>query len=249
MEQEDAQQATQTKSNFSAPVAIVIAGALIAGAIYFVGARGNGIVTAPPLKEKEVAGNTTELENLSSITSADHIYGNPNALVKVVEYSDMECPFCARFHSTMRQVIDEYGEDGQVAWIYRHFPLESIHSKARKEAIASECAAELGGNDAFWKFTNRFFELTPSNNQTDLDTVFSQIVREIGFNENKFNSCLVSGKHDKRVQDDIDNAAATGGNGTPWSIIVTKSGKKYPLSGAQPYVAVKQLVELALQDK
>ena len=228
-------------------MAIVIAGALIAGAIYFVGARGDNVATAP--QPKETADNTVELDNMSPVTSADHIYGNPNALVKVVEYSDMECPFCARFHSTMRQVIDEYGEDGQVAWIYRHFPLESIHSKARKEAIASECAAELGGNDAFWKFADRFFELTPSNNQTDLDTVFPQIVREIGLDKNKFDSCLDSGKYDKRIQDDIDNAAATGGNGTPWSIIVSESGKKYPLSGAQPYTAVKQLIELALQDK
>ena len=228
-------------------MAIVIAGALIAGAIYFVGARGDGVATAP--QPKETADNTVELDNMSPITSADHIRGNQDALVTIVEYSDMECPFCARFHSTMQQVVDEYGKNGQVSWIYRHFPLDSIHSKARTEAVATECAAELGGNDAFWKYLDRFLELTPSNNQTDINTVLPQIAREIGIDEARFTACVESDKYEKRVEDDYQNAIATGGNGTPWSIIVTKSGKKYPLSGAQPYASVKQLIEIGLRDK
>ena len=175
-------------------MAIVIAGALIAGAIYFVGARGDGVATAP--QPKETADNTVELDNMSPITSADHIRGNQDALVTIVEYSDMECPFCARFHSTMQQVVDEYGKNGQVSWIYRHFPLDSIHSKARTEAVATECAAELGGNDAFWKYLDRFLELTPSNNQTDINTVLPQIAREIGIDEARFTACVESDKYE-----------------------------------------------------
>ncbi len=246
MEQETAQSTIQTKNNLAVPVAIVIAGALIAGAVYW-GARGDSVAVAP--QPQAGAENTAGLENMNPVKDSDHIRGNPNALVKIVEYSDMECPFCKRFHSTMQQVMDEYGKDGKVAWVYRHFPLDSIHSQARTEAVASECANELGGNDAFWKYTDRFFELTPSNNQTNIATVLPQIAREIGLDETKFNSCLASKKYDKHIQDDLDNATATGGNGTPWSIIVTASGKKYPLSGAQPYEAVKQLIELALQEK
>jgi len=177
----------------------------------------------------------------------DHIRGNPAAPVTLVEYSDFECPFCKRFHPTMKQLVDE--SKGQLNWVYRHFPLDELHSKARKEAAASECAAELGGNDAFWKFADRFFELTPSNNRTDIDTVLPQIAGEIGLDKAKFASCLASGKFDQRVAEDLENAAATGGRGTPWSIIVSKSGKKYPLSGAQPYAAVKQIVDLARTQK
>jgi len=178
----------------------------------------------------------------------DHIRGNPAAPVTLIEYSDFECPFCKRFHVTMKQLMDEF--KGQLKWVYRHFPLDEIHPvKARKEAAASECAAELGGNDAFWKFTDRFYELTPSNNKTDIDTVLPQIAREIGLDAAKFASCLASGRHDRRVEEDLQNAYATGGRGTPWSIIVSKSGKMYPLSGAQLYATVKQLVELALQEK
>lgn len=179
---------------------------------------------------------------------SDHIRGNPAAPVTLVEYSDFECPFCKRFHVTAKQLVDESG--GRVRWVYRHFPLDELHPvKARQEAVASECAAELGGNDAFWKFADRFYELTPSNNKTDIDTVLPQIAREIGLDAAKFAACRASGRHDQRVQEDYQNAVATGGRGTPWSIVVSKSGKTYPLSGSQPYAAVKQLADLALQDK
>ena len=179
---------------------------------------------------------------------SDHIRGNPAAPVTLVEYSDFECPFCKRFHVTAKQLVDESG--GRVKWVYRHFPLDELHPvKARQEAVASECAAELGGNDAFWKFADRLYELTPSNNKTDIDSVLPQIAREIGLDAAKFAACRASGRHDRRVQEDYQNAVATGGRGTPWSIVVSKSGKTYPLSGSQPYAAVKQLADLALQDK
>jgi protein-disulfide isomerase len=177
----------------------------------------------------------------------DHIRGNPDAPVTLVEYSDFECPFCRRFHPTVKQVVEESG--GRVRWVYRHFPLDEIHSKARKEAVASECAAELGGNDAFWKFADRFFELTPSNNNTDIDTILPRIAGEIGLDKARFASCVASGRHDRRVAEDQQNAVASGGRGTPWVIIMSKSGKTYPLSGAQPYASVKQIVELAFQEK
>lgn len=247
MEQENTQQTTQIKNNLAVPIAIVIAGALVAGAVYL-GQRGDARDITPPTGiQQEEEELSTSLENMAPITSKDHIIGDPNALIKIVVYSDMECPFCKRFHSTMQQIMEEYGKDGKVAWIYRHFPLDSLHSKARTEAVASECANELGGNDAFWKYADRFFELTPSNNQTDIAAVLPQIALEIGLDETKFNSCLASKKYDKHIQDDLDNATATGGNGTPWSIVITANGKKYPLSGAQPYETVKQLVELGLQ--
>ncbi len=178
----------------------------------------------------------------------DHIRGDPAAPVALIEYSDFECPFCKGFHSTLKRLVDE--SKGQVKWVYRHFPLEELHpAKARKEAVASECAAEVGGNEAFWKFADRFFELTPSHNRTDIDKVLPQIASEIGVDRARFASCLASGRHDRRVADDIQEAVATGGRGTPWSLVVSRSGKTYPLSGAQPYAAARQLVELALENK
>lgn len=201
--------------------------------------------TAAEQERKELAARATALRPVSA--DRDHIRGNADAPVTLIEYSDFECPFCKRFHPTVKRLVDE--SKGQVRWVYRHFPLDQLHSKARKEAAASECAAELGGNDAFWKFADRFYELTPSNNGTDVDTVLPRIARDIGLDPTKFAACLASGKHDKRVAEDQQNALATGGNGTPWTLIVSKSGKSYPLSGAQPYASLRQIVDLALREK
>jgi len=233
---------TVQKNNLAVPLAIVIAGALIAGALYFGMAGAKTETVAQPGAEQF----TGDLEEMRPVAGDDHIRGNPNADIVIVEYSDFECPFCKRFHETMKQVSTEYGDT--VAWVYRHFPLDQLHSKARAEAVAAECANELGGNDAFWKYTDRFFELTPSNDRTNIDVVLPQIAKEIGLDGAKFASCLESGKYDAHIEGDVQNATATGGNGTPWSIVVTKSGKKYPLSGAQPYEAVKQLIDLALKE-
>lgn len=180
---------------------------------------------------------------LAAITDKDHIRGNRNAKVTVVEFSDTECPFCKRFHPTMNQVIDTYGD--KVAWVYKHFPLDSIHSKARKEAEASECAAELAGNDGFWKYLDRLFEITPSNDGLDL-ALLPKIAEDIGINRNKFEDCLNSGRKADIVAKHLAEAQAAGGNGTPYSIIVA-GDEKIPVSGALPFAQLKAMIDPLVQ--
>lgn len=225
------------------PAAVLLGALFVAGAIYW--GDGNVGLNRGPADTSQAAAQEA-LENIAPVTVEDHIRGNPDAEVLIVEYSDTECPFCRRFHETMQQVMAEYGPTGQVAWVYRHFPLDSLHAKARAEAVALECANELGGNDAFWKYADRLFEVTPSNDGLDLAEL-PRIAGFIGLDTAAFSSCLTSGRYDAHVEADLQNAMATGGNGTPWSIIVTKSGEKYPLSGAQPYEAVQQAIETALK--
>ena len=226
----------------SVPLAIVFAGLLIAGAVLYTG-RGNsgaGVAKQPTVQADP------SLDNMRPVSDKDHIRGNPKAEVFVVEYSDTECPFCKQFHKTMKEVINEYGDKGKVAWVYRHFPLDQLHSKARNEAVALECANELGGNDKFWEYTDRIYEVTPANNGLD-PAELPKIAAFVGLDIQKFNTCLASGKYDKKIEDDVQNATAIGGRGTPWSVVVSKNGKKYPLSGAQPLASVKQLLETALK--
>lgn len=231
-------------SSLSTPIAIVIAGTLIAAAVYM-GTSNNGTANAP---QPQVAPQQSgDLEAMKPVSSNDHIRGNPGAPVKIVEYSDTECPFCKRFHTTMQQVMDEYKEDNKVAWVYRHFPLDQLHPKARKEAEATECAAELGGDDKFWSYLDRLMEITPANNGLD-PAELPKIAQYVGLDSALFNECLSSGKYAQKIEEHVQDAVATGGNGTPWSIVVGKNGKKYPLSGAQPYESVKQLIEIALKD-
>ncbi|MCX6753739.1 MAG: thioredoxin domain-containing protein [Candidatus Nomurabacteria bacterium] len=84
----------------------------------------------------------------------DHLLGNPDAPIVVIEYSDYECPYCKAFHATMDQIVK--GSNGNVAWIYRHWP---IHQGSLEKLIAAECVATLKGNDAFWKYTDLLFGL------------------------------------------------------------------------------------------
>ena len=235
------------KSSFAVPMAIIIAGALVAGALYF--NRGSGENGAQNnLAVKDNAVETAKENNVKAISSADHIRGNPNAKVKVIEFSDPECPFCKRFHDTMNKIIGEYGKSGQVAWVYRHFPLDAIHSKARKESEALECANEQGGGAKFWEYIDRLFEVTPSNDGLDLAEL-PKIAEYIGLDKAKFNQCLESGKYAKRVADDLADGVNSGAQGTPYSVVVAANGKKFVINGAQPYENVKAVIEQALAEK
>ena len=91
--------------------------------------------------------------NLKPVTEADHYLGDINAPIKLIEFSDFQCPYCSRVHPTLQQLVDDY--NGQVVWIYRHYPLDQLHPYSRTAAEASECAAE---QDMFWEYADALFE-------------------------------------------------------------------------------------------
>lgn len=117
-------------------------------------ALGKSSGTTPPQKIKKLEAD--QAAKLPKIKSTDHVRGNRNAKVFLIEYSDFQCPYCKRFHPTAQQVLKNYAED--VAWVYRHYPLDQIHPYARPAAVASECVTEIGGEEAFWKFADAVFE-------------------------------------------------------------------------------------------
>lgn len=187
---------------------------------------------------------SANLDALPKVTEKDHIRGSKDAQILLVEYSDLECPFCKRFHPTMQQVLKEYGD--KVAWVYRHFPLDQIHSKADKEAEAIECAGELGGNDGFWNLTDKIFEVTPSNNGLDLATL-PDLASQVGLDKDVFKRCLDSGKYAKHVEEDYKSGIKVGINGTPGTVIVARNGKKELIPGALPFEQVKQEIDALLK--
>ena len=231
------------KGFLTVPIAIIIAGAIIAVAIVY----STGRKAVQPTDGGDVpAAGSGSADKIKAVSSKDHLLGDPKAPVKLVEFSDTECPFCKRFHDTMHQVVNEYGD--KVAWIYRHFPLDQLHSKARKEAEATECANELGGNEKFWVYIDRLFEITPSNNGLDLAEL-PRIAEFVGLDRVKFEQCLNSGKYADRVRADLEDATNSGGSGTPYSIVIAPNGQKFVVSGAQPLAAVKQVIDAALKLK
>lgn len=255
-----------TVQKLAIPISIVIAGALIAGALFYVNSQ-------PRTPSDPNQGQV--LKEIRGVQADDHILGNPEAEIVIVEYSDTECPFCKQFHETMHQIITEYGSSGKVAWVYRHFPIEQLHPKAQKEAEALECAAEQGGNEVFWKFTDKVYEITNSNNALDIgihnspeeapigpdgEPYYAQkpprsntdagqltdIATELGLNVAQFEQCIISGKYASRVETDYNEVAAAGGQGTPHSIIIN-GGEQTPLEGAQPYNVVKGVIDTLLE--
>jgi len=224
---------------FNVPVAIVIAGIVIAGAVLYSGNSRN------PSNQLAGAGESPKL-NVESVTSKDHILGDPNAELIIIEFSDMECPFCKTFHQTMKRIIEVYGDSKDVAWVYRHFPLLSIHPKAHAEAQAAECAAELGGALGFWEFIDAVFEITPSNNGLD-EALLPQIAEDVGVNRADFEACLASGKYADFIDESIQKAIAAGAQGTPHSIILTKDGETIPIFGAETFEQVKKKIDSILE--
>ncbi len=180
------------------------------------------------------------------ISKEDHVRGNEKASVTLIEYSDFECPFCKRFHPTVLQLMKEY--DGKVKWVYRHFPL-SFHVNAQKEAEASECAAAVGGNDAFWKYTDTIYERTTSNGTGFALDQLVPLAKELGIDEGKFKECLDSGKMAQKVQNDFTEGQAAGVDGTPGNILLAKDGTSVIVPGAVPYETLKSQVDQMLAKK
>src|SRR3989338_8697419 len=203
---------------------------------------GNTQAAAPTVSSPTAAAPTPtrgSVGTMAPITDQDWIRGNPDAKVTIVEYSDLECPFCKRHHPTLQQLVADY--DGKVNWVYRHFPLTQLHPKAPKEAEATECAGELGGNDAFWKYTDRLFEITPANNGLD-PVELPKIAEYVGLNVSKFEECLASGKWAQKVKAQAQDAVNAGGNGTPYNVIVV-GDQKIPVSGAVPLEQLKAVID------
>ena len=167
------------------------------------------------------------------VAADDHVRGNKNAPITIIEYSDFECPFCERFHPTMQKIVQDY--DGKVKWVYRHFPL-SFHPNAMPAAEAAECASEQG---KFWEFADALFE-----NQDRLgDDLYAELVGTLGLKKADFDACRASDKYISQISAELDAGSAAGINGTPGSFIIDANGNAQLISGALPYDSIKQAID------
>lgn len=227
------------------PISIVIAGMFVGAALYFSGGSstpGEAVVAneAAPAAEQP----SGDIDAYNPVTEDDHIRGNPDAPITIIEYSDFDCPFCSRFHDTMKVVTEKYGDN--VSWVYRQFPIEQLHPQAPAVAVASECVADLGGNDAFWQFTDEYFATRGGGDNTPHSTLIPELVTNAGVDQAAFTECFESGEMNANVEEDVNNAVETGGRGTPWSILVAPDGSAYPINGALPINAIEQLIDSIL---
>lgn len=167
------------------------------------------------------------------ITKSDHIRGEFNAPITLVEFSDFECPFCERHYPTLNKILENY--KGKVRLVYKHFPL-GFHPNAQKAAEASECADEQG---KFWEYHDKLFDNQPTGYSLEK---FKQWAKDLGLNSKKFNDCLDSAKFAEKVQADYQEGTEKGVNGTPANFV---NGEL--ISGAQPYELFKQTIDQLLK--
>lgn len=164
-----------------------------------------------------------------AVSEDDWILGKKDATVTIVEFSDIQCPFCKRFHPTMQKIVADYPD--KVRWVYKHFPLDSIHPYARKAGEASECAGEQG---EFWEYLDQLFV----NQNLINNDYFGQLAKEMGLKQAQFDSCLLEGKYADKVNDDYQEGLKYGVRGTPGNFI---NGQSIP--GAVPYEQIKAMVD------
>lgn len=176
--------------------------------------------------------------NLKAVSAEDHILGDLNtAKLVLVEYSDIDCPFCQRFHPTMHQILKDYS--GQVAWVYRHFPLDSLHPEARKKAKATECVSALSDNDTFWKYLDKLY--------AEANDDLSAFAVGLGVDKKQFDDCLANDTYADAVENQYQDAVAAGGRGTPYTVVLTRDGQKIPISGALPIEQIKSTLDPLLK--
>ncbi len=220
------------KPSLTVPLAIIAGGIIVAGAVYFSTAGGG-------------AGSGGHPELVRPVGASDHILGNPAAPVKIVEYADFDCEFCKTFDGTLHELIANEGANGQVAWVFREFPLTEIHPNALARARAAECVAQVAGNDAFWKFADALFANQPVD-----PARYGALAAEAGVSGDAFASCYANaaGSVDARIAADRQNALDMGAHGTPYSLILAPGEAPVVLDGAYSYDALKGLVDQALAE-
>lgn len=157
--------------------------------------------------------------------------GSPSAPVKIIMFSDYQCPYCSRVEPTIKQIIDTYG--GNVVVYFRNFPL-GFHQYAEKAAEAAECAGEQG---KFWEMHDKLFENQAALTVDDLKKYAS----DLGLNTDTFNTCLDSGAMASKISKDQSDGAAAGVEGTPTAFINGKA-----VVGAQPFESFKALIDAEL---
>ncbi len=240
----------EKNNNLGISVAIVIAAIIIGGAVVYTNKnnpaptdQATQPLTAEAIADKIKKSQPVDPKNISPVTAADHIRGDINAPIKIVEYSDMECPYCIRLHATLHQLVKEYPQ--QVAWVYRHAPL---HRQAPTESVATECVAELGGEEKFWIYLDKIYDNSPGNDGFDL-ALLPKYAVEVGVDETAFTKCLTEKRPLAKINAQKDEWSASGARGTPHSIVITPKGEYLPVTGAQQIEVWRNVVEYLITQK
>jgi protein-disulfide isomerase len=183
---------------------------------------------APPTQEVKI-----------TLEDNDPVLGDKNAKISVIEFSDFQCPFCARAATDTLAGLknSDAFKNGEVNVVYKQFPLNSIHPQAQKAGEASLCAQDQG---KFWEYHDLLFE-----NQRALDIPsLKSYAGQLSLNQANFDSCLDSGDKESEVNKETTQATSAGGRGTPYFVVYnTDTEATSPVSGAVPYAQLAAAID------
>ena len=190
--------------------------------------------------------NATSTVDMRALENRDHVYGNPGAPIVFVTYSDFLCPYCKEFHATMKRVVERYGTNGDVAWVFRHMPIVRLHPHAATYALASECVAQNAGHPGFWEFADLLYAtVTPDRVLSSTELI--EIAKRVGVSKEDFTACMLDGSLMERIEADFEDAIQAGASATPFTIIVT-AYQELRRQGSRPYPVVAATVEAMLRN-
>jgi protein-disulfide isomerase len=213
-------------------LAIAIGSVLVSTSIMLL-----GLQTTETRSVSAGSGDSGQVLSLPERSVPAYSYGNTNAEITVVEFSDLECPFCARLHPTLKELVDTSA--GSIRWEYRHLPLSS-HLGAFPAAVASECVGRQLGSEGFFSFLDAVF--TRLGNYEPAK--FRAEAIALGVHGETFDTCLVDTVISDLVTEDAAAASQVGARGTPFSVIVDSSGVTQSLSGALPLAQWQSVISL-----
>ncbi len=212
-------------------------GGLIVGYVIANGMNGVAVNLPNAPQAPTAVDNTVPMPEPTNDTPADAdddaFIGQADAPVTIIEFTDYQCPFCARhFNDTYGKIKENYIDTGKVKYVSRDFPL-SFHPLAQKASEAAECADDQG---KFWEMHAKLFTMQSTwSGVSDVIPVLKQYAKDLGMNAGTFDSCLDAGTYAQEVKDDMADGSASGIDGTPGFWILGPNGESQKISGAYPY--------------
>lgn len=168
---------------------------------------------ALPTNKAGIKSRSTDVLSIEGI----HVRGSQNPQVYLIEFSDMDCPYCRQFHKTVQELLIKRDD---VAWVYKHFPLTNLHPEAQYKSYLAECVAREKGEEKFWEFTDRILAGEPS----------LKILTEMGVQN--AGECAEDPTIQEIVEADVQLGTSLGAQGTPFVVLQTTDGKTATLPGA-----------------
>jgi predicted DsbA family dithiol-disulfide isomerase len=172
---------------------------------------------------------------INPVDDEDHKRGAENPKITLVEFSDFGCHFCGVLHPNLISLVEEYPD--QIQWVYRQLPFRDLNG-----ALAGECVASLAGNDSFWDFTDVMF----SNRTLITDEFTKKTAMSFGISSSEFDSCLVSEETIAKIQKDDVEATLLDIRATPYTVLITDTGREVPLKGALPKERLDSIIKSLL---